>query len=458
MSQLFHIHIADDKLVATLQLQPDASVTEDAVLAAAGELRLVDIDAAALRSAIAKPSNKPVTIATGAEPVDEQPGDLECRMPVASDERGATAKVREGQLVASFGEARAGVDGRDVFGSVIAFKKPGTAVVAGRGVVLVNGQFKSEAQGNLRLQDNVLSVEPLLELHDGKRDALTQTDFAGDIAVMGHLGDGSRVHAAGSVIINGAIGAANVNAGRGLNVRSGICGRDKGRCIVTGDVWTKLITHGCVIAGGDISVKAQVEHSRIVCAGRLTVADGAIVGGKMLANGGVACRTIGDAAGTPTVIEVGGDKVAPLIVAALRMEMEADIQRAKSIREKIEPLMKQLKNLDARQRERVTELMYEADQLDARTQERNEKLASKCRSMLETATEEVLVSDTLHAGVILRLGRLETTIAVTRQGNLRVATRGGDDGPEIVLINEGNESVTVLHSRPIEATPPAKAA
>jgi len=452
----FHIAISDNRLSAVVHIKAGVAVEAIAIIAKLNALKISNINLATLNECLATRGAKAVSIfvASGIAPVDERPARVDYRLPLADDQNGIVARVEVGQVVASFTAAVPGSDGRDVFDQPIPAKKGPPPVQLGKNLVLTKGNVTATAKGSVRLRDGCLSVEPLLDVHGENNNGPTQVDFAGDIAVKGSLGAAWQIRSAGSIIVAGAVEAAQLNAMGSIHVRGGIIGMDKGKCVTDRDLWSRFLSHVCIVAGGDVNAKGEIVHSQVTCAGRVTAMGGPVLGGKVMASRGIHCKTIGNAAGTPTIVEAGTDQIHSLIIAASKAAIEASGQRSRAIKEKIGPLLKHLKNLTPQQRERVTELIYEAEELDAQIETRETELKERCRLIRETTCDEIVVNDTLYHGVTVRLSRLETMIRTALKGPLKVITRKIGGATEMVLVEEGGAGYT-LDSRPIGEVSPS---
>ena len=159
------------------------------------------------------------------------------------------------------------------------------------------------------LENNRLSVQPFYEVSGDVDYTTGNIDFLGDILVQGNVFDGFKVKASGNVTVLGTIEAAEVEAGRNVEVRNGIFGKEKGKVVAGKDVISNFMQNANVEAARDVIVGNQILNST-VCARRnieLKQGKGCIVGGAAYAGFEISAKILGTEYGTRTRIEVGID-------------------------------------------------------------------------------------------------------------------------------------------------------
>jgi uncharacterized protein (DUF342 family) len=462
----FSIRISPDCMSATLGVCANSDISAATVIAALREMKFAAFDDGCVIETLDKRSGTAISIviATGIPAIDERPARIDYRIPVADGVSRSIARVEAGQLVANLSPAIAGVDGRDVFGKVIPHRK-GDAPQIGRGLSLVKGELISTSQGNVRLYGNLLSVEPLLELVENDVDTLP-INFDGDAFTKGSVRGGRIIQVSGSLTVGGAMEAIQLKAGGAVNVKGGVIGRQKGKFVVGADLRCRFISGGLLIVGGDLLVQSEITDSRITCIGRVSVAHGPIFGGLIAANSGISCTVLGNANGTPTIVEAGDGLACRSFIASTKALIEANQKRVAEVRSKIEPLLQKLKHLNAMQKEKATELLYEAGELEAQTRTMAAGLEDQIRLYREKSIAEIEVKKAVMPGVTIRFAGVETTLQAALRGPCTLATRKTGSSSEIVVIDGIDHSQTVLPSRAVKtdeltgdtAAPKSKAA
>jgi hypothetical protein len=174
---------------------------------------------------------------------------------------------------------------------------------------------------------------------------------------------------------------------------------------------------------------------------------GVIYGGDIAANGGVSCKSLGQASSVPTLIEAGEGRTMRLLTESIAPQIDANNKRAAAIRSTTGPLLQRMKTLSPEQREKVTELLSEADELEATTANLTTAYEHRRRLIRQQADAKITVADVVYAGVTVRFGAIEAVLASPIRGPLTLTTRKGDGPTEIVIVDSTDGSVCVLPSR-----------
>jgi uncharacterized protein (DUF342 family) len=455
----FQLQLSPDRATVTLDIQAGAAVTAASVIAGLRDMKLASFDDGLVIEALENRKREAISIvvASGTPAVPPRPEHVDFRVPLADEVAGTIARVTVGQVIGTLVPTVPGVDGRDVFGQPIIPEKDQQPLKIGRNLNVDKAEIIATAAGSLRLNGNVLSVEPLLELRADDDDNPPPVNFDGDMVVRGTLAEGRRLQLSGSLTVGGAIESIRLQTGGSVNVKGGIVGTQSGRFVIGGDLRCLFINGGVVIAGADVHAQSEIVHSRVSCAGRLTVAHGPIYGGAVAANGGISCRELGHLNGVRTIVEAGNSVICRSFVTPSCAAIGASRKRARDIRAKIEPLLKQMKRLTTQQREKATELLYEAEELETATTRMVAERERHMSLLTANARTEIQVADMVHAGVVVRFLGVETAFESAIQGPLTLAARKSGDVPQILLIDGNDRSKSALRSWPIDPIEEAKA-
>ena len=278
-------------------------------------------------------------------------------------------------------------------------------------------------------------------------DSLDPIRHDGDVRLHGSIRGGRVVDVGGHLTVDGDVAATRFSVGRSMTVTGTV--RDGKACSVGGDLRCAAIVGTAVMVRGDVRVRTEIASSRVTCAGRIDVPDGVIVGSDISANGGVACRMLGDAVGTPTDVEAGVGRVLHLLESSIARQIDERRQREEIMRASIEPLMANLKALTPAQREKTTEMLYQADVLAEGTTKLAGLFEQRRLRTIEQAWPRVVVTGTVHAGVVVFLDAMALTVAAALEGPLAVTCRKVDGVTEIVSVHTGDGSAQVLPARPV---------
>lgn len=277
-------------------------------------------------------------------------------------------------------------------------------------------------------------------------DSLDPIRHPGDVRFVGSIRAGRVVEVGGHLTVDGDVAAARFTVGRSMSVTGVV--RDGRACLASGDLRCGAIVGTIVVVRGDVRVQQEIRESRVTCAGQIDAPDAVIVGSEIAATGGVACRTLGDAQGTPTEVEAGVGRMQQLLETSIAKQIDERRQREDVMRASIEPLLANLKALTPAQREKTTEMLFQADTLAEETAKLVTALERRRLRTLEQARPRVAVTGRVHPGVIVRLDAMTWVAGATVDGPLSVTSRKTDGVTEIVRVDTADGAARVLPTRP----------
>ncbi|OOB77739.1 MAG: hypothetical protein BEN19_01400 [Epulopiscium sp. Nuni2H_MBin003] len=276
-------------------------------------------------------------------------------------------------------EGKAGTDIRIKTGKNVRVLEDGLTVVA-----VTPGQFK--------LNNDVISIEPVLTI---KTDIGVETGnirFLGNIIIMGSVRDGYKVTSKGDIQINGIVEGGIIEADGNIIVAGGVYGADKGSLTSQKNIIAKFIEHSRVSTEEDVIAEAIVD-SEINCKGKIILEQGKgkIIGGVAVAQSGLIAKEVGSPMGHKTEIRIG---VEPSMI-------EVYYQYRRTYREHLLNLDKAVKNITY---------------LEKATQELSEKkkaLLAQARILCVNLTNEInsLKERIKSLEVYIQQGRKGTLIA-----------------------------------------------
>lgn len=270
-----------------------------------------------------QPYFKLVPIAYGVPPVDGKDGyvvEKFSRAPKAEyrpDEQGNldyrtlnnVQTVHVGDLICEEVLPTPGTDGMDVLGAPLPAREGKRArIVPGRNTEL-NGEprrLTATVEGHLQFVNGSFQVSPLLEIRGNVDLRVGNIDFWGDVHISGDVLDNFIVHATGSVLVDGLVEGAVIEAGGNIIIAKGILGDEKAVIKAGGSLKTGYIEN-CVIYAGESVEADSIISSSVQCDGRISVLTGrgTIIGGKMAAADRIEARVIGCRAERHTILCVG---------------------------------------------------------------------------------------------------------------------------------------------------------
>jgi uncharacterized protein (DUF342 family) len=361
----------------------------------------------------------------------------------------AESLVQVDSVVARIHPASPAVDGTDVFGRPVAADAfEDLPFLPGEHVVVRDDWVRSAMPGLFQIRDGVPSIEPA-SIHPGDVDPVVGVvESIGVIAVTGSVKDGGVVRSGQTVIVSGAVEAARVSASVSVVVAGGIVQRHAGKIIAGRLVRAHFAHDATILCGGDVVVGREVTNSKVECRGRLVATVATIVGGEIIATGGVEVARIGVDSSAKAVLVIGCDLRLQRMFDRLMPEVTAGRKRAEHVRKMVLPLMSNQKQLTGAQKEKATELLYDADQLQSDTDRKLRVLRTRFEASQALSRAELVASEVIHAGTTVRFPGVETTLRTTLKGPLRMFVEG-TTSPRIVMQFADSPQVHPLESRPV---------
>lgn len=220
--------------------------------------------------------------------------------------------VTEGDRLLTIHPAREGRNGVNVLGEVLPGKsgKP-IAIQLGPNIVTrkEDTEWYAACTGLYRLHHNILEVQPMFFVKGDVDFSIGNIDFNGDVIIAGNVLDGFEVRAQGCISVIGTVEAAILEAGKCIEVKNGIFGKEKGKISAGNDVVSFFLQNADVSAGRDVIIGNQILNSRVYARRNVEVrcGKGILVGGLTVAGFGIKAKIIGSDYGVRTILEVGSD-------------------------------------------------------------------------------------------------------------------------------------------------------
>lgn len=344
-----------------------------------------------------------------------------------------------------------GASGLDVFGNEIPPRKlNGTPLQLGNGVRISNPETKevsSTGDGRVCVEHGKLKLSDVLTIPGDVNFASGSIDSTVDVHISGTIQSNFTVKTTRSLTVDQAIEAAVVEVGEDLLVRRGVHGHDyRARLKVGGDVTLHFCEEVMLQAGGDVCVMRELGSCRIWSRGALLCENGTILGGQVYARDGVKAKTLGSGAAVRTRVSAGISAETLRRVRDMERKAEQQVKSAESVREKVQPLLANIRRLTAEQRETATELMGKADGLELDADDLREEQKRMLEEERPENTPRITVYNTVFPGTVIAIGPRETEIRKTMHGPMFFEERKVNDVTELVAVNEHTGSVTVLPS------------
>jgi len=360
--------------------------------------------------------------------------------------RSRITTVQQGDVIGTFFPETPPIRGMDVFGKPVEGERPICSMALGENIELATDgkTLMATKAGRLNVNRHGVSVVDVVETKSDVDFSTGNIESPTDVLIGGTIRDTFSVKSAKSIAVRGAIEAAVVEAGTDVQVSGGVAGRSQSIVTAGGQITSKFCEEAHLRAGGDIVIVSECINSRLHANGRLLIPGGKLVGGYAYAREGAEISVLGNEADRATEIAIGVD---PVVLAKSSQADEVVKKKREAIakiREKIQPLMAQLKRLNPQQRERATELMYEADQMEAEILETERKKQQEIAGASPDRKVCLLVKHTIFPGVKVVLGDKVAVFRNERRGPVKIERRLVNRVEEICVVDQISGSVTTM--------------
>ncbi len=298
-------------------------------------------------------------------------------------------QVTEGQKLAVYHKAKYGTDGFLVTGekleSKIGIEKP---FLIGKGFLLLADKmtYIANVGGKIELNGNKMTISKLLVVSENLTHESGHVEFDGSILVKGNIGMGACIKAGEDIVVEGQVVGANIKSGGNILLKKGAAGGGYGIIEAEGSVLGKSFESITVKTGNFFNTNYCINCD-VTAKERISVygKNGFIVGGITRSSTSICAHNIGNAAKTPTVLELGAN--------------ERDIIKYNSIRKEISRAQGELKLLEE-SKENMQEKytvralrrmsLYSKTERAIRIKEKElDQLSKRCNEMVKEMVTEI---------------------------------------------------------------------
>lgn len=366
---------------------------------------------------------------------------------VSHYDRNTVISVRMGQIIGRIIPAQPGKPGVDVYGNPVGSRRPANIILKSYVDLDMDGQtVVTSSDGQLVLEDNCLSIVPVLEIPGDVDFGTGNIDSAGSVVVHGSVKDLFRVNVVKDLIVDGHVEAAALQVGGDITIHGGVHGHGKAIIKAGGSVETRLCDGAAIEVGNNFTIQKECISSSVRADRKVLCPAGSIIGGQVWARNGVEAENLGSPAHVSTCVSAGVPLNVIEEMSQLQVESRKRQESAGKIRESIAPLLREMKRLTPQHRERATELMFQADQFDLEVKQMLQKRDDLFRQASPEGDPYVLVSGRLHAGVTIIISGRTTVIAQDVRGPLRILERKIDGVTTLVMVDQISGSVRALQT------------
>lgn len=314
--------------------------------------------------------------------------------------------VKAGQRIALYHGAEEGKPGYTVTGKPVPPRKGHEkSLLTGKGFKLLedNKTYVSIIDGRIEVAGYRIEITKLLRV-DEVNLATGNINFDGSVYITGNVGGGSRIQAAGDVMVNGYVEAVCIESKGNVMLRQGTNGNNVGYIVADGDVNGKFFEACRVYAGGSIRASYCLNcdlhaEDKIYIGGKA----GMLAGGVAYAKKGMDVEFAGNHVGLATHLRLGLDKA----FAEQRNEVDARILEAKKqlsiftnaykdFQRKYPPEIRNTMEMYLK----VENAIYTKEQELAELSQEKARLENDMRGMQNV---EIVVRDTLYEGTQINI-------------------------------------------------------
>jgi len=336
-------------------------------------------------------------------------------------ERAACQSVETGEVLVEIIPGEPGEPGLDVFGKTVPPQTPKKAALRSATHVAFDetaGRFTAARPGRVRLSANTLYVDDTLEINGSVGLETGNIKTHAHLIVHQDIEDLAVVKTEGGIEVANVIGAATVTSGGDLIAARGIAGAGKSSISVDGVVQAGYISNADIRARAGVTVLKEILQSDVRTCGDVTVEEGRIVGGKIVALGDIVIGEVGSGVGVPTLLIAGEDYTLATFLAEREAESEKLRATCDGIRAKIDPLIKRMRTLTATQRKTLTELASQIKKMESRLRDITEEIKERTASGKHRPGASIRILRRVHPCVTFQIHGQSYTNDSTRMGPL----------------------------------------
>lgn len=217
--------------------------------------------------------------------------------------------IQKGEFIGDIIPELPGVNGTNLLGKEIkAPKKIINLYKPGGNTTVSSGRLYSNIEGSLKIVDDTILVDPVLQISTDIDYTTGDISFSGDIEILKSIREGFSVTSKRDILVHESIEPSNVTCDNDIIVKHGIYGSEKYEINCKHNIDALHIANARIKALGTVSITNGVVNSSISTIDKIIVGDkGAIVGGHYHSQNGVISGNIGNHMGIETYIYTGTD-------------------------------------------------------------------------------------------------------------------------------------------------------
>lgn len=354
--------------------------------------------------------------------------------------------VRKGESIGKILPPRPGVDGVDALGRSVAANNPKPFVPEPSPDIRVEDDFTVTALrgGLLEVDGNIIKVISPLVITGAVDFSVGNVDFPGSVEIAGGVKDRFRVRAEEDITVADVAEAAEIHAGRDLNLDRGMTARGKGSFSAGRDAKIMYIDSATGTVGRHLQVMREIKNSKLTLQGELRANGARVAGGKIIAGGAIELAIAGVEAGTATALSTGRHTRLEELLRSAAETHTALLECIEDITAKLEVL----KNRQKLTGDEIEELTLLNMQISDRTKQEArlaKALASGVELLVKHTEQRISILKRIFPGTVLQIGLYRAEINRVTQGPLTIS-----------LSSDGNPQVQIGEAPPVPLSSIAK--
>ncbi len=348
-------------------------------------------------------------------------------------ERNAILCVEEGQKIAKLHPPSPGKPGRNVFGEEIPASSGQELHIETNEWVDFDpetGLFVARKAGALKVYPHCIEIHPEFWLDGDVNWDTGNVRFRGEkLVVTGDVKRGFKVEVQGLLEVHGNIEDEAEVVVKGDLLVEGLLHGDRARVFCQGNARIGAIEYARAEIYGDLVITDYTLQARLEVAGNFICTEGvgAVVGGELIAEGGILARVLGSRAHVATYIRAGCN---PLLLrrieeikAKLHLLTEAKIPLLKAFEKGVQLLKEkklsrdQIKILE-KLKERLSQMLKEEKQFKKQLG----RLIREKRRLEQRV--KIKITGHIFAGTVIEIGEQKYTVAEDLSGGIFLVQHG----------------------------------
>jgi len=303
-----------------------------------------------------------------------------------------------------------GVPGYDVYGNALPARDGVEQhVVIGKGVRFDEDDqtLYADTAGHIENNDGAISVSPLYIVPGSVDFSVGNINFRGAVVVNKDVNEGFTVRATDTISVGNVANQCFLYSGKDIEVRGGVTAQGgRGYLEAAGKVTAKYMVNARVECKGDMLIESQIVNCDVTSAGKVIIPNGRIVGGQVIALGGIECLEVGAQLGTKTVLIVSLEQFQTSETRSIDQDLDKQEKAAAKLENLLGPFFKDRSAINQLPHDKMKQVLDQIRELDAINSkiahlhnEREKALAPYA----EAASDEIIVHKLIHPGVDVRI-------------------------------------------------------